>query len=331
MENALEVISVLRAHIDDDTYRFESARDFTGRNVYRSSLLRLENLEELHPNAFRAGHMDGVIAFAKARSLERLRAFDLAADNYRLAAEISEDLRLDALRSADICDLLLEAALITRVPAPWNDAEIDSDAQIAELVEIDPDVQIAELVEIDSDAEIAELVEIDSDAENAGLVRIDPESALAGFEARVALLDGLAMIAEGSHHYAIVQEEVERSDVERANYFVGIRKTDLNGDVRAIAELRRVINRHTNSKNFNRHLLGLAGLYAELAVEYASSYPPESLLFDPVRFQELVDGASRIYEMVSSRDGTPEKLEASRLLEAFLAFSIRIDRDRFTP
>jgi hypothetical protein len=319
MENALEVISVLRAHIDDDTYRFEPARDFTGRNVYRSSLLRLENLEELHPNAFRAGHMDGAIAFAKARSLERLRAFDLAAENYRLAAEISEDLRLDALRSADICDLLLEAALITRVPAPWNGAEVDSDAPFAELAEID------------SNAQIAELVAIDSDAESTGLVRIDPESALAGFEARVALLDGLAMLAEGSHQYAIVQEEVERSDVERANYFVGIRKTGLNGDVRAIAELRRVIHRHTNSKNFNRHLLGLAGLYAGLAVEYASTYPPESLLFDPVRFQELVDGASQIYEMVSSRDGTPEKLEASRLLEAFLAFSIRIDRDRFTP
>jgi hypothetical protein len=78
-ENILEVIAVLRAHIDDDTYRFEPARDFTGRNVYRSSLLRLENLEELHPGALQVNRMDGVIAFAKARSLERLRAFYLAA------------------------------------------------------------------------------------------------------------------------------------------------------------------------------------------------------------------------------------------------------------
>jgi hypothetical protein len=35
--------------------------------------------------------------------------------------------------------------------------------------------------------------------------------------------------------------------------------------------------------------------------------------------------------MVAARDGTPEKLEASRKLEAFLAFALRIDRDRFTP
>jgi hypothetical protein len=117
----------------------------------------------------------------------------------------------------------------------------------------------------------------------------------------------------------------------RADYFVGIRKTDVNGDVRAISELQRVSGRHPTSKNFNRHLLKLADLYAELAVEYSDGYPPESLLFDPVRFQELVEGASRLYEMVASRDGTPEKLEASRRLEAFLAFSIRIDRDRFTP
>ena len=295
-ENVLEVIAVLRAHINDDTYRFEPARDFTGRNVYRSSLLRLENLEELYPDALRAGHMDGVLAFAKARSLERLRAFDLAAENYRLTVDISEDLRLEALSSADVCDVLHEAAQMTRALEPQVEADIGSDAAIADQ-----------------------------------LIELDPDAVLAEFEARVALLDGLVVITEDTHHNPIIYEEIERADVARANYFVGIRKTDVNGDVRAIGELQRVTNRHAASKNFNRHLLELADLYAELAVEYSSTYPPESLLFDPVRFQELVEGASRLYEMVASRDGTPEKLEASRRLEAFLAFSIRIDRDRFTP
>jgi len=295
-ENVLEVIAVLRAHIEDDTYRFEPARDFTGRNVYRSSLLRLENLEELHTDALRAGHMDGVMAFAKARSLERLRAYDLAAESYRLAADLSEDLRLVALDSADICDVLYEASQMTRELDPQDETAIDADATgVSQRVELDPD------------------------------------SVLAEFEARTALLDGLAAITEGTHYLPIVQEELERADVARANYFVGIRKTDVNGDVRAISELQRVSFRHPDSKNFNRHLIELADLYAELAVEYSTTYPPESLRFDPVRFQELVEGASRLYEMVASRDGTPEKLEASRRLEAFLAYSIRIDRDRFTP
>jgi len=295
-ENVLEVISVLRAHIDDDTYRFEPARDFTGRNVYRSSLLRLENLEELYPDALRAGHMDGVIAFAKARSLERLRAFDIAAESYRLAADINEDLRLVALDSADICDVLYEASQMTRELEPDDESELRSD---------EPGVP--------------------------QLIELDPDSVLEEFEARTALLDGLAAVTEGTHYGPIVREELERADVARANYFLGIRKTDVSGDVRAISELQRVTFRHPDSKNFNRHLLELADLYAELAVEYSTTYPPESLLFDPVRFQELVEGASRLYEMVASRDGTPEKLEASRRLEAFLAYSIRIDRDRFTP
>src|SRR5262247_2398835 len=74
-ENVLEVVAVLRRHVPDDTYRFPPARDFTERNVYRSSLLRLENIERVHASALAAGYMDGVIAFAKGRALERLRAF----------------------------------------------------------------------------------------------------------------------------------------------------------------------------------------------------------------------------------------------------------------
>ena len=33
--------------------------------------------------------------------------------------------------------------------------------------------------------------------------------------------------------------------------------------------------------------------------------------------------------MLAARDGSPEKLEASRKLEAFLAFTLQVDRDRF--
>ena len=151
------------------------------------------------------------------------------------------------------------------------------------------------------------------------------------FEARVAILDELALSVVGTHYEAVVAEEVERADLLRASYFEGIRTTRLDGDVLVVSERQRIIARHADSKNFNRHLLSLADLYAELAISYAETHPPESLAFDPVRFRELIEGASRLYELVARRDGTPEKLEASRRLEAFLAFAIRIDRDRFTP
>ncbi len=293
-ENVLEVISVLRAHISDDTYRFEPARDFTGRNVYRSSLLRLENLEQLHADALYAGHMDGVISFAKARAFERLSAFDLAVQSYQLAADQSEELRAEALASADVCDTLQSTSRMDLGLESTGDEEADLLAE-------------------------------------QRLSELDPTTVLDEFEKRVAILDELALSVAGTHYGPIVAEEIERADLLRANYFEGIRTTRLDGDVLALSERQRVVTQHAESKNFNRHLLSLADLYADLAVSYAETHPPESLSFDPVRFRELIEGASEIYEMVARRDGTPEKLEASRRLEAFLAFAIRIDRDRFTP
>jgi len=103
-----------------------------------------------------------------------------------------------------------------------------------------------------------------------------------------------------------------------------------DGQIRAVGELQRLIVRHAASKNRNRHMLDLADLYAALAEEYTQAKAPESLDFDPVKFQELVDAASQIYQSVSAEDGTPEKLEAARRFEAFLAFTLKVDRDRFT-
>jgi hypothetical protein len=289
-ENVLEVVAVLRRHVPDDTYRFPPARDFTGRNVYRSSLLRLENIERVHADALRAGHMLGVIAFSKGRALERLNAYDLARDEYLLAAETDPVLKTEALHSADVCSALDEAVHIG--------------------------LRLEEIPEADSalDVSVAE-----------------PETVLADFERRAAKLEELGEVVAGTHHYYIVQEEIERADIARAQYFTGLRKILVDGDVRAVAESQRVVVRHANSKNLNRRLLALADLYADLAIEYADANPPEGLTFDPARFQELIDAGTRLYEMVANQDGTPEKLEASRRLEAFLAFALAIDNDRFTP
>jgi hypothetical protein len=289
--SALEIIAVLERHVPDDTYRFEPARDFTDRNVYRSTLLRLENLEQLHADALRAGHLDGAIAFAKGRALERLRAYDLAADAYHLAAEREPELRAEALRSADLLDALHDAVT---APSPLAPAK--------------------------------------GDGERIGALALpDADAALAQFEARAAKLEELARTAEGTHHAYVIAEEVERADLERARYFTRLRDVLPDGDLRAVAELERVALRHGESKRAARHLLALADLYADLSLDYVESHPPEGLHFDPGTFRDLVDSGSRVYEMVASRDGAPEKLEATRRLEAFLAFALSVDRDRFTP
>jgi hypothetical protein len=284
-QGVLEVVAVLRQHVPDDTYRFPPAQDFTGRNVYRSSLLRLESLESMHGESLRAAHMEGVLLFAKGRALERLRAYDLAAQQYRLAAELDRELAVEAERSADLCEALDEAARLA--------------------------------------------VGLDDLAAQRGL-DADPEAVLAAFELRTSRLEALERAAAGTHHAAVVREEIERGDVARSEYFLALRQLLPDGDVRAAGELERLVERHGGSKNANRHILALAELYEELAVEYVDAYPPESLRFDPVHFQELIDATARLYEVVANQDGRPEKLEASRRLEAFLAFTLRVDRDRFT-
>jgi hypothetical protein len=288
-ESVLEVLAVLQRHVPDDTYRFPAARDFTGRNVYRSSLLRLENLERLHADALRAGHLDGAIAFGKARALERLQAFDLAAESYRLAAERESDLAEEALRSADVCDALARAAAIT------------------------------------------EGITRAHALEDSGIGIASPEAVIEAFEERAALLGDVADSVVGTHHVAVVRQAQERADMERAAWFREARSFLPDGDLRAVAELQRVVTQHRDSALAPRHMLALADLYAELSSEYAGRNPPESLTFDPAEFRDLVDSSARLYEMVASRDGTSEKIEATRKLEAFLAFALSVDRDRFTP
>jgi len=285
----LEIVAVLQRHVPDDTYRFFPARDFTGRNVYRASLLRLENFELIHGDALRAGHLDGVIAFAKGRAFERLRAFELATQYYELAAERSEELRADALASAGLCAQLKQASEMTLFD-----------------VNLEPNPSTRSL-------------------------EATTQNLLEQYDARVELLDALLdQLDEKSHYRFIVREEIERADWVRASYFLHTRMLRPKGNALAVAEYQRLLERHHESKNFNRQLLELASLYANMAREYVQDYPPEGLLFDPVQFRELVDATTRTYQVVTSQDGTPERIEATRELEAFLAFTLRIEVDRFT-
>jgi hypothetical protein len=283
-ESVLEVIAVLRRHVPDDTYRFDAARDFTGRNVYRASLIRLENLERAYADALRAGHFDGSIAFAKGRALERLRAYDLAAEHFHAAAEREDELRAEAFRAAAL-----------------NEA-------LAEAVALGPDAEPA-----------------DPERPPPSVANVESE-----LDQREALLEAVLPDVRGTHYDYVIREEIERADVARARWLTETRRSRAEGDVRAVGAWQQVILDHRDSKLANRHLLALADLYASLATAYVERHPPESLRFDPPAFEELASSASRLYEAVANQDGATERMEASRRLEAFLAFTLRVDRDRFS-
>jgi hypothetical protein len=277
-ESVLEAVAVLHRHVGDDTYRFPPAQDYTGRNVYRATLIRLENLEQAYAPALESGVLEDVIAFAKGRSLERLRAFDLAATSYRRAAARPGELREEAERSAALCDALAEAA---------------------RLGESEPGAAV--------------------------------DVRLAALDARAARLELLLAQAGETHYRAVVQEEIEHAQMARAQLLVAARPLAPEGDLRALAALQQLVVDHRDSKLANAHLMSLADLYSALAHDYVELHPPAALDFDPPRFEELVDSAARLYGSVANQDGAPEKLEAGQKLEAFIAFTLRVDRDRFTP
>jgi hypothetical protein len=108
-QNVLEVVAVLRLHIDDDTYRFPPARDFTGKNVYRATLDRLESLEEIHEAKFRSGYVLDVLLFSKGRALERVGEYRLAAQHYERVTDLESVLAEEAVPSKHVC-LELEGA-----------------------------------------------------------------------------------------------------------------------------------------------------------------------------------------------------------------------------
>ncbi len=284
-ESVIEVVAVLRRHVPDDTYRFPPGRDYSGRNVYRGSLLRLENLEKLHAGALRAGHLDAVLHFTKARALERLRAYDLAAQHFDKARS-NETLREHAEHGSHLNAAIAEA---TRIGLPLSDP-----------------MSVETSLPLDETEVVAEL------------------------DQRISVLTTLLRKDPPAPYPFILREEIERADLTRARYFTHLRRVLPDGNLRAVSEWQRVIARHGPSKLQRRHMIEAANLYAELAREYVVAKPPASLEFDPPLFRELVDGATHLYEAVAHQDGNPEKLEAASRLEAFLAFTLQVDSERFS-
>ena len=219
-ENVLEVVALLRLHIDDDTYQFPPARDFTGKDIYRSSLNRLEGFEEIHSETFKSGHLQDVVLFAKGRALERITEYDLASLHYAKVEEMDSPLAEPARRGREINARLRRANLVR------------------------PSSQMS------------------------------LENALAAFEERQALLEQLEREVDPSHYVYVVREELERTDVARAEYLRARRRIDDGLDATALRQYQRLVQRNQRSKFRNRHLLDLGDLYVDLSRDYARRVPP---------------------------------------------------------
>ncbi len=134
-QDLLDVVAVVRLHVDDDTYRFPTARDFNGKNVFRVSFERLESLETAHPEKLSSGYATDVVWFTKARALERIAEYDLATSHYARVMELDSEL-VDAARAGrDTNARLAEARALAAQPEATVEEAVASYTRQREALE----------------------------------------------------------------------------------------------------------------------------------------------------------------------------------------------------
>jgi len=157
---------------------------------------------------------------------------------------------------------------------------------------------------------------------------VTPDAALEVFGRRTSELVKLLADAGDTHYAFIAREELEQTDLARARYFAARRLLDPRLDALALQQYQRLVENHAASKNRLRNLVALGESYCALARDYAARVPSQSLNFDPATFDEYAFGCTRILESVSQQDGEIEKVEATRKLEAFIAFQLQVYDER---
>ena len=96
-ESLLEILSDLKRFQYLDPYEAHIPKELSGQNIYKASLVRLENYRSLYPKRF-----DDLVFFAGAEAYERLGEYEAAIEQYENAAEQSEELKEEAQLRIDL-------------------------------------------------------------------------------------------------------------------------------------------------------------------------------------------------------------------------------------
>lgn len=100
-ENLLEIVADIQRHTNDNSYRFPSPRDPSGQNLFKASLIRLINFENVYPRRLR-----DVTTFSKGICMERLHDYSGALKAFRAVASSDSPLSKLAKRKSDILENL---------------------------------------------------------------------------------------------------------------------------------------------------------------------------------------------------------------------------------
>ena len=95
-QNLMDVVKDFQRFAREDVYRFPIAKDVTGGNVMKATLVRLDDYERKNPRQF-----PDIILYSRAMAYERLRDYDQALAHYRRVAEMEGTLRPEAAKSIE--------------------------------------------------------------------------------------------------------------------------------------------------------------------------------------------------------------------------------------
>ena len=136
-ESIMTIIAELKIHLERDPYRRPPGVDMEGRNIYRVSLARLDQLKQLTSEEYR-----DVLAFARAQCDERLGDWSTAAADFDLAATGKDPLasiaRQRAHSAAQLADLTNRQAMSQTLDGYLNDLDV-LERQLEKLKDSKPD------------------------------------------------------------------------------------------------------------------------------------------------------------------------------------------------
>jgi tetratricopeptide (TPR) repeat protein len=131
-QNLMDVVKDFQRFAREDVYRFPIAKDVTGVNVMKATLVRLDDYERKNPRQF----ID-VIQYSRALAYERLREYDQALGSYRKVADMEGPLRPEAAKNIETLEAfktILDRPLPTEDPFAYMKALDDKVDAWNELV-----------------------------------------------------------------------------------------------------------------------------------------------------------------------------------------------------
>ena len=150
----------------------------------------------------------------------------------------------------------------------------------------------------------------------------DVAAELAFVEGRIHRWELLALEYLGTAYAPLAREEAEAWEELRVEVVARHR-----GSGAAISAVKRLVERHHDSKRYAQHLIRLGDLYAGSAREELLAARAGVRSFAPERYQTWLDRAFSSYELARDARRREHRVEAQKKIEALLAYHQGIRSD----